>query len=227
MAVHFLNGQLRFDAEHGVDRPRHAEIGKVAGAVRQDLFVGGLHMCVRTKDGGHTAVKIIGQTFLFSRGFGVKIDECDFRQSGGENAVRRVKGIVERLHVHHAHQIDDADLDAAHVVYQPAAPGRAALGEVRGAQERFAGIKDGVHLPAPLLRLIYKVKGSDRVVLVTDSMRGAGMPEGKSILGPLDGGQEVIIEDGVAKLPDRSAFDYLFWKEQEARGRPVRIVGRF
>lgn len=67
-------------------------------------------------------------------------------------------------------------------------------------------IADGVHLPAPLLRLIYKVKGSDRVVLVTDSMRGAGMPEGKSILGPLDGGQEVIIEDGVAKLPDRSSF---------------------
>lgn len=67
-------------------------------------------------------------------------------------------------------------------------------------------IADGVHLPAPLLRLIYKVKGSDRVVLVTDAMRGAGMPEGKSILGPLDGGQEVIIEDGVAKLPDRSSF---------------------
>jgi N-acetylglucosamine-6-phosphate deacetylase len=37
-------------------------------------------------------------------------------------------------------------------------------------------------------------------------MRGAGMPEGKSILGSLEDGQEVIVEDGVAKLLDRSAF---------------------
>ncbi|NDV78199.1 N-acetylglucosamine-6-phosphate deacetylase [Dysgonomonas sp. 511] len=67
-------------------------------------------------------------------------------------------------------------------------------------------IADGVHLPSPLLKLIYKVKGADRVVLVTDAMRGAGMPDGKSILGSLEDGVPVIIEDGVAKLPDRSSF---------------------
>jgi len=37
-------------------------------------------------------------------------------------------------------------------------------------------------------------------------MRGAGMPDGESILGSLANGQKVIIEDGVAKMPDRSAF---------------------
>ena len=37
-------------------------------------------------------------------------------------------------------------------------------------------------------------------------MRGAGMPDGESILGSLEKGQRVIIEDGVAKLPDRTAF---------------------
>ena len=37
-------------------------------------------------------------------------------------------------------------------------------------------------------------------------MRAAGMPEGKSILGGLSTGQEVIVEDGVAKMPDRMAF---------------------
>ena len=42
--------------------------------------------------------------------------------------------------------------------------------------------------------------------LVTDSMRGAGMPEGPSILGSLKDGQEVIVEEGVAKLLDRTAF---------------------
>jgi N-acetylglucosamine-6-phosphate deacetylase len=67
-------------------------------------------------------------------------------------------------------------------------------------------IVDGVHLPAPLLKLIYKIKGAERTALITDAMRGAGMPEGKSILGSLKGGLEVIIEDGVAKLPDRTAF---------------------
>jgi N-acetylglucosamine-6-phosphate deacetylase len=67
-------------------------------------------------------------------------------------------------------------------------------------------IADGVHLPAPLLKLIYKIKRPDRIALVTDAMRGAGMPEGKSVLGGLKNGLEVIIEDGVAKLPDRTSF---------------------
>ncbi len=67
-------------------------------------------------------------------------------------------------------------------------------------------IADGVHLPKSLLQLTYKVKGPDSICLVTDSMRGAGMPEGDSILGSLADGQKVIIEDGVAKLLDRSAF---------------------
>lgn len=67
-------------------------------------------------------------------------------------------------------------------------------------------IADGVHLPAPLLKLIYKIKGPDRIALITDSMRSAGMPPGDSILGSKHNGLKVIVEDGVAKLPDRSSF---------------------
>lgn len=67
-------------------------------------------------------------------------------------------------------------------------------------------IADGYHLPLSLLEMIYKIKGPDKIALITDAMRGAGMPEGKSILGGLEDGQEVIIEDGVAKLLDRTAF---------------------
>lgn len=67
-------------------------------------------------------------------------------------------------------------------------------------------IADGIHLPKALLQLIYKVKGSGKITLVTDSMRGAGMPDGRYLLGSMDKGQEVIVEDGVAKLTDRSAF---------------------
>ncbi len=67
-------------------------------------------------------------------------------------------------------------------------------------------IADGKHLPAELLRLVVKFKGPDKTALITDSMRGAGMPDGPSILGSLDKGLPVIIEDGVAKLPDRTSF---------------------
>lgn len=67
-------------------------------------------------------------------------------------------------------------------------------------------IADGVHLPADLLKLVCKFKGHKHIALVTDSMRAAGMPEGESVLGAKDKGLRVIVEDGVAKLPDRTAF---------------------
>jgi N-acetylglucosamine-6-phosphate deacetylase len=67
-------------------------------------------------------------------------------------------------------------------------------------------IADGIHVPAPLLKLIYKIKGADHTALITDAMRGAGMPEGESILGNINSGIKVILEGGVAKMPDRSSF---------------------
>ena len=67
-------------------------------------------------------------------------------------------------------------------------------------------IADGVHLPAPLLKLVYKIKGADRTALITDAIRPAGTNVSESILGSIDNGLKVIIEDGVAKLPDRTAF---------------------
>jgi N-acetylglucosamine-6-phosphate deacetylase len=67
-------------------------------------------------------------------------------------------------------------------------------------------IADGVHLPAPLLKLIYKIKGVDRIALITDAMRAAGTTTAESVLGSKKNGLKVIIEDGVAKLPDRTSF---------------------
>ena len=67
-------------------------------------------------------------------------------------------------------------------------------------------IADGVHLPAPLLKLIFKIKGPGRIALITDAMRAAGMPPGESVIGNLHTGLKVIVEDGVSKLPDRSSF---------------------
>lgn len=67
-------------------------------------------------------------------------------------------------------------------------------------------IADGIHLPSPLLKLIYKIKGADRIALITDAMRAAGTSATESTLGSTKNGLKVIIEDGVAKLPDRSSF---------------------
>jgi N-acetylglucosamine-6-phosphate deacetylase len=67
-------------------------------------------------------------------------------------------------------------------------------------------IADGSHLPAPLLQLIHKIKGASNTALITDAMRAAGTADTESILGPIDNGLPVIIEDGVAKLPDRTSF---------------------
>lgn len=68
-------------------------------------------------------------------------------------------------------------------------------------------IADGKHLPPELLRLIVKNKNRDQICLITDSMRGAGMEEGQhAILGSLSSGQDVVIRDGVAMMPDGKAF---------------------
>lgn len=67
-------------------------------------------------------------------------------------------------------------------------------------------IADGKHLPPTLLQLIYKCKDHDHICATSDSMRAAGLPEGPSILGPLKGGTVVLVEDGIAKMPDRSCF---------------------
>ncbi len=68
-------------------------------------------------------------------------------------------------------------------------------------------IADGKHLPPELLKLILRFKPHDKICLVTDSMRGAGLSDGEIVkLGSLDKGQDVILEDGVAMLMDRTAF---------------------
>lgn len=63
-------------------------------------------------------------------------------------------------------------------------------------------IADGKHLPPELIKLILKVKGSNRVCLVTDSLSIAGTDVKHGFM--ID--TEYIVEDGVCKLADRSAF---------------------
>ena len=67
-------------------------------------------------------------------------------------------------------------------------------------------IADGVHLPDDLLRMVYRLKGPDRVVLCTDSIRATGLPDGEYIQGSLENGLKFIVENGVALRPDRGGL---------------------
>lgn len=67
-------------------------------------------------------------------------------------------------------------------------------------------IADGMHLPPELLRLIVKLRPHEQISLVTDAMRGAGMPEGPSVLGSREHGLPVVVQGGVARMLDLSGF---------------------
>ncbi|NCC78145.1 MAG: N-acetylglucosamine-6-phosphate deacetylase [Clostridia bacterium] len=57
-------------------------------------------------------------------------------------------------------------------------------------------ISDGIHVSYPSLRTAYKIKTSDKVLLITDAMMACGMPDGTYSLG----GQAVISKEGAARL---------------------------
>lgn len=63
-------------------------------------------------------------------------------------------------------------------------------------------ITDGKHLPPDLLKLILKIKGTDKVILTTDSLEIAGTDVKEGVMS----GVEYIVEEGVCRLKDRSAF---------------------
>ena len=62
-------------------------------------------------------------------------------------------------------------------------------------------IADGKHLSADLLQLALKIKGPDRLALVTDCNRALDMPDGDYMMGPLDGGEPMIKRDDVGLMP--------------------------
>lgn len=59
-------------------------------------------------------------------------------------------------------------------------------------------ITDGVHLSDPMIRLIARAKGPDRVMVITDAMCAAGCPDGTYSLG----GLRVNVANGRATLAD-------------------------
>ena len=67
-------------------------------------------------------------------------------------------------------------------------------------------ISDGLHVPKESFQLAYRIKGPDRIAMITDAMRAAGTAEHESILGARDDGVPVVIREGVAMLPSLESF---------------------
>ena len=67
-------------------------------------------------------------------------------------------------------------------------------------------IGDGCHIPKESMILAHRIKGPDRIALITDAMRAAGQDVETSILGAKKNGTPVVIRDDVAQLPDFSSY---------------------
>ena len=67
-------------------------------------------------------------------------------------------------------------------------------------------IADGKHVPRESMQLAWRIKGADRICLITDAMRASGTDQKRSVLGPREGGVPVVIHDGVAQLTDFSSY---------------------
>lgn len=94
-------------------------------------------------------------------------------------------------------------------------------------------IGDGHHIPRESMLLAHKIKGPDRIALITDAMRAAATLETRSVLGSLKTGVPVVVEDGVARLTDHSSYagsictmDHALRVAHLAYGLPLLDVSR-
>lgn len=67
---------------------------------------------------------------------------------------------------------------------------------------RLELICDKLHVSPEMIALTFKVKGAERIMLISDAMRASGMPDGEYTLG----GLPVIVRDGAARLKEGGAL---------------------
>ena len=63
-------------------------------------------------------------------------------------------------------------------------------------------ICDKLHIDPAMIKLVFQTKGADHVILITDAMRAAGMPDGEYDLG----GLPVLVANGAARLKEGGAL---------------------
>ena len=87
-------------------------------------------------------------------------------------------------------------------------------------------IADNLHVHPAVMRILYAAKGPHGVILITDAMRGTGMPDGEY---PIDE-RIVLVKDGAARLPDGTLAGSTLSMERALRnliaatGQPLEVV---
>lgn len=126
-------------------------------------------------------------------------------------AIEFINAVRDEVSVSLAHTV--ADYDAAMAAFQAGAnhvthlfnamlpfhhrkPGVQGAAADAGAYVEL--ICDGVHIHPAMVRAVFKLFGSDRVCLISDSMRAAGLADGDYTLG----GQAVKVKGSLATLAD-------------------------
>lgn len=131
-----------------------------------------------------------------------------------ENAVSFIEAVKDKVNVSLAHTNADYDTAMAafnagadHAVHlynaMPAFTHRApgVIGAVYDSKHVMAEIIcDGVHIHPAAVRATFEMMGENRMILISDSMRAAGMPDGSYTLGGLDvnvvGNRATLASDG-------------------------------
>lgn len=69
-------------------------------------------------------------------------------------------------------------------------------------------IADNHHIPPLLAKMIYNCKGADKLCIVSDAIAPTGLPESDEIctLGVGDNATQVLVENGVALVADKSCY---------------------
>ena len=128
--------------------------------------------------------------------------------SGNLDFIRAVSGKVCVSLAHTDTDYETAvrafDAGASHLTHtynampQPVhrAPGPIPAGAERGADAEL--IADGVHVHPAMVRLLFRLYGAEHVILISDSMRACGLPDGEYDLG----GQQVTVRGKRAVLRD-------------------------
>lgn len=131
-----------------------------------------------------------------------------------ENAVSFIKDMKDKVNISLAHtnasyeKAKEAfDAGANHAVHlfnaMPAFTHRepGVVGAVSDSEHVMAEIIcDGVHIHPSMVRAAFKMMGAERMILISDSMRATGMPDGQYTLGGLDvkvrGNRATLVSDG-------------------------------
>ncbi len=74
-----------------------------------------------------------------------------------------------------------------------------AIGAALGGEVMCECIADGKHVAPTVVKILYNAVGADRLVLISDSLRCAGLPDGNYTMAD---GREIVVKNSLAYLTD-------------------------